>query len=104
MVNLSQYDIFEVNEERLEYYTEVRIKFDIDDRTFLLSFDKEAALSERTLSMNCELYEIYYMETPEDIEVFGSYIEVPLDREDVEEILSEEFEQHVIDLVETLSD
>lgn len=105
MFKLSDYDFYEVNEEKLEHYTEVQMKFEVGSRNFLLKFDKEAALEERTLSMNCSLSELVYMETEEDREAFGEYIEFELeDAEEIEEILSDEIEQHIIDLVEILNE
>ena len=103
-----KYEFYEVNEEKLEHYTEVQIKFEIESietRHFLLKFDKEATLEERTLSMNCSLLELVYMETEEDREAFGEYIEIELeDPYEIDEILSDEVEQHIIDLVEALND
>lgn len=107
MFKLSDYDFYEVNEEKLEHYTEVQVKFEIEsiERHFLLKFDKEATLEERTLSMNCSLSELVYMETDEDREAFGEYIEFELeDPQEVDEILSDEIEQYIIDLVETLNE
>lgn len=105
MFKLSDYDFYEVNEEKLEHYTEVQMKFEVGSRHFLLKFDKEATLEERTLSMNCSLSELVYMETDEDREVFGEYIEFELeDAEEIEEILSDEIEEYIIDLVETLNE
>lgn len=103
-----KYEFYEVNEEKLEYYTEVQIKFkieSIENRCFLLKFDKEATLEERTLSMNCSLSELVYMETEGDREAFGEYIEFELeDAEEIEEILSDEIEEYIIGLVETLNE
>lgn len=100
-----KYEFYEVNEEKLEHYTEVQIKFELESRNFLLKFDKEATLEERTLSMNCSLSELVYMETEGDREAFGEYIEFELeDAEEIEEILSDEIEQYIIDLVETLNE
>lgn len=100
-----KYEFYEVNEEKLEHYTEVQMKFELESRNFLLKFDKEATLEERTLSMNCSLSELVYMETEGDREAFGEYIEFELeDAEEIEEILSDEIEQYIIDLVETLNE
>lgn len=103
-----KYEFYEVNEEKLEHYTEVQIKFkieSIENRCFLLKFDKEATLEERTLSMNCSLSELVYMETDGDREAFGEYIEFELeDSHEIDEILSDEIEQYIIDLVETLNE
>jgi len=98
-------NLYEISEEKLEHYTEVQIKFEAESRYFLLKFDKEATLEERTLSMNCSLSELIYMETDEDREAFGEAIEIELeDPQEVDEILSDEIEQYIIDLVETLNE
>ena len=45
------------------------------------------------------------MEIEEDREAFGEYIEIELeDPYEIDEILSDEVEQHIIDLVEALND
>ena len=107
-----KYEFYEVNEERLPYYTEVKIKFKVksdneyvNNRTFILGLDKEATLDERTLALNCQLYELVYMETPEDREAFGEYIDFEVEDEEVELLIfTDEFEEKVIDLLETLSE
>ena len=107
-----KYEFYEVNEERLPYYTEVKIKFKVksdneyvNNRTFILGLDKEATLDERTLALNCQLYELVYMETPEDKEAFGEYIDFEVEDEEVELLIfTDEFEEEVIDLLETLSE
>jgi hypothetical protein len=98
-------NLYEISEEKLEHYTEVQIKFEAESRYFLLKFDKETTLSERTLSMNCSLSELVYMETDEDREAFGEAIEIELeDSHEIDEILSDEIEEYIIGLVETLSE
>lgn len=120
MFKLSDYDFFEVSDFNITIdgveIIETRVKFSIkgsiidlhnqiSDRTFMICLDKEATLLERTFMMNCKIYELIYMETEEDKEAFGEVIEIELeDAEEIEEILSDEVEQHIIDLIEALND